>query len=345
MFEWVAPHNGPLLQLIYHGHQVSLVQRDCLVNSFPPTASPPVRPYSPIAITLTASLTMVLFEHLPLIGLALGFAHHHSGRAAHSHPALPNHRHVPQISADMSPFDQAPKLIASRAAEESHEAAIPVSEAAIPVSQHHLETILERLRALEEDISNMLLFKSDSSLESKPAPSMTSKPETLVVMTSEPTVAAATAVGGMFMEDSADFDAPEMSTTIVTLTTLITHTLTMMPTSILTLTAFPTFFAEASPTSNVDRTIDAETYQQSKSKAMIPFFNVLASANPPEATTLSDNNDLEVQPLGSLSTDVGAEEKGPEITPLGPGFNASATYHRVSLSAASSGFRTVRRGA
>lgn len=147
------------------------------------------------------------------------------------------------------------------------------------------------------------------------------------------------------MEDPADLDVPTKSTTIVTLTTLITQTLTMMPTSVVTLTAFPTFFAEASPTSNVDRTIDAETYQQSKSKAMIPFFNVLASANPPMATTSSDSHHLEAQPLGPLSTDVGAEQKRPEITPLGPSFNASATFHRVSLSAASSGFLTLRRGA
>ncbi|KAH0492347.1 hypothetical protein TgHK011_007305 [Trichoderma gracile] len=281
---------------------------------------------------------MVLLEHLPLIGLALGFAHHHSGRASHSHPTLPNHRHVPQISADMSPFDQAPKLIAARAAQDSH-------ETAIPVSPHHLETILERIRALEEEISNMLLFKTDSSIDSKSEPSTPSKPETLVATTREPTAAPATTVGGVFMEDTADLDAPEMSTTIVTLTTLITQTLTMMPTSIFTLTAFPTFFAEASPPFNADRTIDAETYQQSKSKALIPFFNVLASANPPEATTSSDSHHFEVEPLGSLSTDVVVEEKRPEVTPLGPGFNASATYHRVSLSASSSGFMTVRRGA
>ncbi|KAK1247317.1 hypothetical protein MKX07_002226 [Trichoderma sp. CBMAI-0711] len=282
---------------------------------------------------------MVLFEHLPLIGLALGFAHHHSGRASHSHPALPNHKHVPQISADMSPFDQTPKLIAARAAEDSH-------ETPIPVSPHHLETILERIRALEEEISNMILFKTDSSIESTSKPSTPSKPETLVVTTHETTAAPAIAtVGGVFMEDPADLDAPEMSTTIVTLTTLITHTLTMMPTSIVTLTAFPTFFAEASPISTVGRTIEAETYQQSKSKALIPFFNVLASAHPPEATTSSDSHSPDVEPLGSLlSTDVIAEEKRPEVTPLGPGFNATATYHRVSLSAASSGFMTVRRG-
>ncbi|ETR98764.1 hypothetical protein M419DRAFT_133145 [Trichoderma reesei RUT C-30] len=265
---------------------------------------------------------MVLFEHLPLIGLALGLAHHHSGRASHSHPALPNHKHVPQISADMSPFDQTPKLIAARAADDSH-------ETPIPVSPHHLETILERIRALEEEISNMILFKTDHSIESTSKPSTPSKPETLVVTTHETTAAPATAtVGGVFMEDPADLDAPEMSTTIVTLTTLVTHTLTMMPTSIVTLTAFPTFFAE-----------------QSKSKALIPFFNVLASAHPPEATTLSDSHPLDVEPLGSLlSTDVIVEEKRPEVTPLGPGFNATATYHRVSLSAASSGFMTVRRG-
>ena len=307
---------------------------------------------------------MVLFEHLPLIGLALGLAHHHSGRASHSHPALPNHKHVPQISADMSPFDQTPKLIAARAADDSH-------ETPIPVSPHHLETILERIRALEEEISNMILFKTDHSIESTSKPSTPSKPETLVVTTHETTAAPASksiytdmtppddqhlahlakqptvaaTVGGVFMEDPADLDAPEMSTTIVTLTTLVTHTLTMMPTSIVTLTAFPTFFAEASPTPNVDRTIEAETYQQSKSKALIPFFNVLASAHPPEATTLSDSHPLDVEPLGSLlSTDVIVEEKRPEVTPLGPGFNATATYHRVSLSAASSGFMTVRRG-
>lgn len=209
-----------------------------------------------------------------------------------------------------------------------------------------METILERIRALEEEISNMILFKTDHSIESTSKPSTPSKPETLVVTTHETTAAPATAtVGGVFMEDPADLDAPEMSTTIVTLTTLVTHTLTMMPTSIVTLTAFPTFFAEASPTPNVDRTIEAETYQQSKSKALIPFFNVLASAHPPEATTLSDSHPLDVEPLGSLlSTDVIVEEKRPEVTPLGPGFNATATYHRVSLSAASSGFMTVRRG-
>ncbi|PTB68690.1 hypothetical protein BBK36DRAFT_2061 [Trichoderma citrinoviride] len=281
---------------------------------------------------------MVLLEHLPLIGLALSFAHHHSGRAPHhSHPALPNHRHVHQISADMSPYHQAPKLIAARAAEESH-------ETTIQVSQHHLQTILDRIKFLEEEIFNMMLSKADSSLESKSEPSTPSKPETLVVTTREPTAAPTTAtVGGLFMEAPADLDAPTKSTTIVTLTTLITQTLTMMPTRILTLTAFPTILAEASPTSNMDRTVDAETYQESKSKAMIPFFNMLASANPAEATASSDSHPS--QPFGPPSTDVVAEKKQPEITPLGPGFNASATYHRVSLSAASSGFLTVWRGA
>ncbi|KAL6863900.1 hypothetical protein J3F83DRAFT_743868 [Trichoderma novae-zelandiae] len=264
---------------------------------------------------------MVLLEHLPLIGLALGFAHHHSGGASHSHPALLHHRHVPQTSADMSPYHQAPKLIAARAADEGH-------ETTIQVSQHHLQTILDGIKSLEEEISNMMLSKADASpdLDSTSEPLSPSKPETLVVTTREPKAAPATIVRGLFKEAPADLTAPGKSTTIVTLTTLITQTLTMMPTRIVTLTTFPTALA-----------------QESKSKALMTFINGLASASPPKTTASSDSRHAE--PLGPPPTDVGAVQERPEITSLGPGFNASATFHRVSLSAASSGFRTLRRGA
>lgn len=182
--ECVAPRNGPLPP-----DDISWSSG----LSGPETASSshtnqplyyPINLHIPIAITLTASLTMVLLEHLPLIGLALGFAHHHSGRASHSHSTLPNHRHVHQLSADMSPFDRAPKLIAARAEEESH-------ETTIQVPQHQLQTILNRIKSLEEEIFNMMLSKADSSVETKSEPLTTSKPETLVVTTREPTAAPA----------------------------------------------------------------------------------------------------------------------------------------------------------
>lgn len=71
-----------------------------------------------------------------------------------------------------------------------------------------------------------------------------------------------------------------------------------------------------------------------------------ADANPPRTTlsveTLSGDR---VQPfnLSSTSTGVDAEQGRPTITAMA--FNASTSIHRLSLSAASSGFRTLRRAA
>lgn len=56
-----------------------------------------------------------------------------------------------------------------------------------------------------------------------------------------------------------------------------------------------------------------------------------------------DPDDSDASPFSSLSTAAETELSQPLITPLG--FNASATFHRVSLTAAPSGFRTMRRAA
>ncbi|PNP43446.1 hypothetical protein TGAMA5MH_04904 [Trichoderma gamsii] len=92
---------------------------------------------------------MVLLEHLPLLGLALGFAHLHHGRVSHSHPPHLNHATVPQISDGSSQLHQAPpfNLIAARASGESH-------ETTIQVTQTHLQGILDRIKSLEQEITN-----------------------------------------------------------------------------------------------------------------------------------------------------------------------------------------------
>ncbi|UKZ48697.1 hypothetical protein TrVGV298_002925 [Trichoderma virens] len=251
---------------------------------------------------------MVLLEHLPLLGLALGLAHHHNhGRSSHHHPSLPNHKPVHQISADVSHFHQAPKLIAARASDE-------IQETAIEVSKDQLGTILDKLQALEQEIYN-ILANADSSLElgSTPArqasknsaPLAPTNPEKLVVTTRESKPAPATAIiGGLFKESSVDMDA------------------SACPPGIVTVTAFPSNPAE-----------------ESKFKAMIPFANGTTSAALPRTTLSGDR----VQPLNLSSTNLDAEQGRPMITPVG--FNASASIRHLSLSATASGFRTLRRAA
>jgi hypothetical protein len=101
---------------------------------------------------------MVLLEHLPLFGLVLSLAHHNNGKTSHDHPSLLNHKPIPQISDGSSQFHQAPKLIAARASDESH-------GTTIQVSQSHLQGILDRIKSLEEEISNMMSSRANSFLD------------------------------------------------------------------------------------------------------------------------------------------------------------------------------------
>lgn len=108
---------------------------------------------------------MVLLEHLPLLGLALGLAHHHHhGRASHSRPHHLNHATVPQISDGTSQLHQAPpKLIVARASDESH-------ETTIQVTQTHLQGILDRIKSLEEEITSMMASRANSFLDISSTP-------------------------------------------------------------------------------------------------------------------------------------------------------------------------------
>ncbi|PON28322.1 hypothetical protein TGAM01_v202816 [Trichoderma gamsii] len=108
---------------------------------------------------------MVLLEHLPLLGLALGFAHLHHGRVSHSHPPHLNHATIPQISDGSSQLHQAPpfNLIAARASGESH-------ETTIQVTQTHLQGILDRIKSLEQEITSMMTSRADSFLDSSSTP-------------------------------------------------------------------------------------------------------------------------------------------------------------------------------
>jgi hypothetical protein len=109
---------------------------------------------------------MVLIEHLPLLGLALGLAHLHHGRVTHSHPPHLNQASVPLISDGSSQLHQAPppKLIAARASDESH-------ETTIQVTQTHLQGILDRIKSLEAEIASMMASsKANSSLDSSSTP-------------------------------------------------------------------------------------------------------------------------------------------------------------------------------
>ncbi|PTB40844.1 hypothetical protein M441DRAFT_58319 [Trichoderma asperellum CBS 433.97] len=109
---------------------------------------------------------MVLLEHLPLLGLALGLAHHHHyhGRVSHSQPAQLNHATVPQISDGSSQLHQVPpKLIATRASDESN-------ETTIQITQTHLQGILDRIKSLEEEIAGMMASRANSSLDSSSTP-------------------------------------------------------------------------------------------------------------------------------------------------------------------------------
>lgn len=131
----------------------------------------------------------MVLQHLPLIGLALSLVHHHNhARSSHHHPSLPDHKPAAQISADTSPLQQAPKLIAARASDETQ-------NTTIQVSQHHLQTILDKIKTLEEEIFNMMRSKADSSLDLDSTPAKNAftdsgtmappKPEKLVVTTRE----------------------------------------------------------------------------------------------------------------------------------------------------------------
>ncbi|EHK39707.1 hypothetical protein TRIATDRAFT_323238 [Trichoderma atroviride IMI 206040] len=108
---------------------------------------------------------MVLLEHLPLLGLALGLAHFHHGRGSHSHPPHLNQAAVPQISNGSSQLHQAPPpmLIASRASDESH-------DATIQVNQTHLQGILDKLKSLEDEITNIMASRANSFLDSSSTP-------------------------------------------------------------------------------------------------------------------------------------------------------------------------------
>lgn len=130
----------------------------------------------------------MVLQHLPLIGLALSLVHHHNhAKSTHHHLSPPDHKPAAQISADTSPLQQAPKLIAARASDETQ-------NTTIQVSQHHLQTILDKIKTLEEEIFNMMRSKADSSLDlgSTPANASTdsatmapAKAEKLVVTTRE----------------------------------------------------------------------------------------------------------------------------------------------------------------
>lgn len=130
----------------------------------------------------------MVLQHLPLIGLALSLVHHHNhAKSTHHHPSLPDHKPAAQISTDTSPLQQAPKLIAARASDETQ-------NTTIQVSQHHLQTILDKIKTLEEEIFNMMRSKADSSLDLGSTPANVStdsatmappKPEKLVVTTRE----------------------------------------------------------------------------------------------------------------------------------------------------------------
>lgn len=108
---------------------------------------------------------MVLLEHLPLLGLALGLAHFHHGRVSHSQPPHLNQATAPQISDSSSQLHQAPPpmLIAARASDESH-------DATIQVTQTHLQGILDRIRSLEEEITSMMASRANSFLDSSSTP-------------------------------------------------------------------------------------------------------------------------------------------------------------------------------
>ncbi|RFU73904.1 hypothetical protein TARUN_8342 [Trichoderma arundinaceum] len=280
---------------------------------------------------------MVLLEHLPLFGLAFSLAHQNHGRASHDNPALMNHRVVPQISDGVSRFPHAPKMLAARASDESH-------ETTIQVPQHHLQSILDRIKSLEQEISNMMSSRADSSLDFGSTPAKYAsqdpndieftkaalaaiKPERLVVTTrQEPkSTPASAAIGGLFKEASNNVDASAVLdgkfTTTITSTTQVTRTVTIVPTRILTLTEFQTNRAK-----------------ESKFKALVPVSKAESAPSPPR-TILRD--DRIAQQFSSSSADVETESRRPQITPHG--FNASATFHPAALSAAPSGFRTIRR--
>ncbi|KAH6609504.1 hypothetical protein Trco_002850 [Trichoderma cornu-damae] len=205
---------------------------------------------------------MVLFEHLPLFGLALSLAHHNNGRAPRDVAALLNHKPVPQISDGLSQFQQAaPKAIASRESDESR-------EATIPVPQHHLQSILDGIQSLEAEIFRMMSSSADSPLDptsaaakyasrdpddagSSKAILVPARPERLVLTTRRglETAPATAIIGGLFREAApinldASAASEGKSTTTVTSTTVLTLAVTMAPTGIATLTTLPTNLAK-----------------------------------------------------------------------------------------------------
>ncbi|KAL9479836.1 hypothetical protein ACSS6W_004622 [Trichoderma asperelloides] len=203
---------------------------------------------------------MVLLEHLPLLGLALGLAHHHHyhGRVSHSQPAQLNHATVPQISDGSSQLHQAPpKLIAARASDESN-------ETTIQVTQTHLQGILDRIKSLEEEIAGMMASSANSSLDSSSTPVQHSSQDPDDIEFSKATMAAmkparlpqetkstpGAANGGLFKEASVNLNdsdiLTETSTITVTSTTRITRMVTIVPTTIVTLTTISTNSANVS---------------------------------------------------------------------------------------------------
>lgn len=139
--------------------------------------------FSPI-ITGIIIIIMVLIEHLPLLGLALGLAHLHHGRVSHSHPPHLNQATVPLISDGSSQLHQAPpRLIAARASDESH-------ETTIQVTQTHLQGILDRIKSLEEEISSMMASRANSFLDSSSTPAQHSALDPDDVEFSKATMAA-----------------------------------------------------------------------------------------------------------------------------------------------------------
>ncbi|KAL6904905.1 hypothetical protein GGI43DRAFT_294626 [Trichoderma evansii] len=287
---------------------------------------------------------MVLLEHLPLLGLALGLAHyhHHHGRA-HSHPPHLSHATVPQISDGTSQLHQAPpKLIAARASDESH-------ETTIQVTQTHLQGILDRIKSLEEEISRMMASRANSFLDFSSIPVQqvaqdpddiefskatmaAMKPARLVATTKQETKTTPGAVvGGLFKEASVNLSDSDIldqhSTIIVTSTTRITRLVTIVPTMIVTFT-----------------TISTNPAKESKSKALIPFSSETAAVIPPKAT-LADGPTVRPFSSSSSSSSASAETGLRQPTTTSLHSNASMTFHRASLPKMSSGFLTVRRAA
>ncbi|KAL7926237.1 hypothetical protein ACQKWADRAFT_177572 [Trichoderma austrokoningii] len=283
---------------------------------------------------------MVLLEHLPLLGLALGLAHLHHGRVSHSHPPHLNQATVPQISDGSSQLHQAPppRLIAARESDESH-------GTTIQVTQTHLQGILDRIKSLEEEISSMMVSRANSFLDSSLTPvqhaaldpddiefskaTMAAMKTAKLAATTKTTTGAV--VGGLFKEASVDLN--QQSTVTITSTTHITRMVTILPTTIVTIT-----------------TISTKAAKESKFKALIPFSSQAAAAIPISPKPTSANG-LPIRPFSSsLSASTSVSTSSVETVLRQPKttshrFNSSMTFHHPSLPMMSSGFLTVRRAA